>query len=197
MRILRNPIQFPKISESELSEPIPVPVLVPVPAAVSAPVPAAAPEAAPPVMQVLDHTGPSEILQAQLKKDFEELKRETFSELRQFEGRLTREVSKLTEEIAAIRQVLQDLPKAITPSPAPPAAPPPTPVPPPIVSLPVEKPKPVETPAPHFELPNDFGDAVELPSENNPGKVALFKKLWDYLNQVAFEIPLKKSDRSN
>src|SRR5437773_132253 len=36
--------------------------------------------------------------------------------------------------------------------------------------------------------------AAIVETETTPKKVAFFQKLWDYLNQVAFEIPLKKSD---
>jgi hypothetical protein len=133
----------------------------------------------------------------------------------------TRQVAKLSEEITALREQRAD---HKTPEAAEPDLPsikrldaePPTTI------VWIEKEKPLaeasdrpsasvesspEATQPSAEQPEKIlmGQFEDTPTSENvinlqdpiERKVAFFAKLWDYLNQTAFEIPLRKSNRSN
>ena len=133
----------------------------------------------------------------------------------------TRQVAKLSEEIVALREQRTDNKTSEAPEPALPSLKQLDPEPPPTIVW-IEKEKPLadiserpsasvesspETIPPPTEQPEKIlmGQLEDTPITENiinlqdptERKVAFFTKLWDYLNQTAFEIPLRKSNRSN
>jgi hypothetical protein len=133
-----------------------------------------------------------------LKKEFEALKVQTLGELNRVQERFEKahaqgleQIRQNTKEIARLTEAIEGLWKTITDLEKP--APAPVPLPPIEVAVPIEsKPAPIETPL-HHSLLDDLAGSIPEPSGK---KVAFLTKLWDYLNQVAFEIPLGKSDRT-
>jgi hypothetical protein len=85
---------------------------------------------------------------------------------------ITQEISKLTGEMAALRKALEEM-KPVAP----------------VHTVP----EPVKIPDLHPILLDDFTGSK--PSEEPEArKVAFFTKVWDYLNTVAFEIPLGRQN---
>jgi hypothetical protein len=106
-----------------------------------------------------------------------------------------RTLAALTEEIAALRKALIELKAERHEAPRTPRKDPPGVISFEEPALPIQ---PTTTLPPAQPEPHILFDAL-APSTvvtTEKPKVAFLNKLWDYLNQVAFEIPLRKSDRN-
>ena len=146
-------------------------------------------------------------------RESEEWSARMLAELRQLQGKqelaraqgdeqlrqTTQAIAKLTEEMAVLRKVMAE---SLRPMPAPPNPQEVLSVTP-LTGTPAVQPaqapaeNPVRAPGP---VPSGLLDALAGPApateKKEERKVAFFKKLWDYLNHVAFEIPPRKQDRT-
>lgn len=97
----------------------------------------------------------------------------------------TQEIARLSDDVAALRKTLADIQETREP---------PAPEPPPMMKdvLPAQRQDLLKAIA-------DMQSTLETPPvvPAPPKKVAFIRKLWDYLNQTAFEIPPNKSNRTH
>ncbi len=129
-----------------------------------------------------------------IQDDLEKFKTETLSVLRLLQERVEQvnkqtmdQVRRNSEAIQKLTEGIEKLQKTVAEMPHP-ASPPSMPM-----TVLVEiKPEEKENPLPHGLLDDVAGSIPESSGK----KVAFLRKLWDYLNQVAFEIPLGKSSRT-
>jgi uncharacterized membrane protein len=113
------------------------------------------------------------------------------------------ETVKLAQVINELRMAMVELPAtlvktaAVEPAPAPAAAAAPAPEPVLAVEPLVKLDAVASPPAPPAETPKKLESSPPADVQTPKTKVAIFGKLWDYLNETERERPVRKSDRTN